>query len=290
MLELLWVLYGAGYLILAVVFLFIAKKLFDLLTPYSVNVQLTEKDNPAVGILLTGFLLGVMAVICGVFMGEDPWNPSIEVFLEELGPVVVYSLLGMVLLFLAGIINDRVVLREFSNQKEIIENRNTAVAVIMAASYFGSGLIIAGGIRGSVDVISAIVSFLLGQILMVLFAIVYQLATRYNDQQEIGLHKNVAAGLAFAGNILAYSLILMRGVAVDPRVLQQWHWDSRMIHFSYYALAGCVLLIFTRFVNDRLFLPNAKISDEIVNDRNVNAGLMEAGLAISMGVALIFCL
>jgi len=52
MTELLWVLYSTGYLIVAIVFLLLAKKMFDLLTPYSLNVQLTAKDNPAVGLLL----------------------------------------------------------------------------------------------------------------------------------------------------------------------------------------------------------------------------------------------
>ncbi|SVD08780.1 uncharacterized protein METZ01_LOCUS361634 [marine metagenome] len=32
------------------------------------------------------------------------------------------------------------------------------------------------------------------------------------------------------------------------------------------------------------------MDDEIVEDRNVNAGLMEAGLAISMAAILIVCL
>ena len=56
MTEIYWVLYSAGYLLFAVIFLLFAKKLFDGLTSYSVNTQLTAKDNPAVGLLLSGFL------------------------------------------------------------------------------------------------------------------------------------------------------------------------------------------------------------------------------------------
>ena len=33
-----------------------------------------------------------------------------------------------------------------------------------------------------------------------------------------------------------------------------------------------------RVINDRLFLPQARLSDEIVKDRNLCAGIMEAGL------------
>lgn len=289
MTELSWVLYSTGYLVFAVVFLLIAKKLFDLVTPFSVDVQLTAKDNTAVGILMTGFLLGVTAVICGVFMGDGPESPSFEAFGEEIVPVALYGGIGMVLLFLAGIINDKVVLRKFSNRKEIIESHNSAVAVIMAATYIGSGLVIAGGICGSADIVSLLVSFAIGQVALVVFAIVYQFATSYDDQKELGENKNVAAGIAFGGNLLAYSLILMRGVSMDAAV-EEWTWPDRLLHIAYYAVAGCVLLVITRIVNDRLFLPKARISKEIVEDRNLNAGFMEAGLALAMGAAMVFCL
>ena len=290
MTELMWVLYSSGYLVFAIVFLLIGKKLFDLVTPYSVNVQLTEKDNPAVGILVVGFLLGITAVICGVFTGEGPEVPSMSAFLEEIGAVVIYGFIGMLLLFIAGIINDKIVLREFSNQKEIIESRNSAVAVIMAATYIGSGLIIAGGIRGSINIVSMLVSFGISQVALTVFAILYQVATKYDDQEEIGKNKNLAAGLAFSGNVIAYSLILMKGVSMRMDMLEEWGWSDRFLNVGYYAIAGFVLLIITRIINDRLFLPNAKISKEIVKDRNLNAGLMEAGIALAMGSAMVFCL
>ena len=290
MTEFIWVIYSSAYLVFAITFLLVGKKLFDLLTPYSVNVQLTEKDNPAVGILVVGFLLGIAAIICGVFFGEGPEVPSIEAFLSEVGPVVIYGLIGMLLLFIAGIINDKIVLREFSNQKEVIEFRNSAVAVIMAATYIGSGLIIAGGIRGSINIISVLISFCIGQAALTIFAILYQTATKYDDQKEIGQNKNLAAGLAFSGNLIAYSLILMKGLSMRMDMLEEWGWSDRLLNVSYYAVAGFLLLIIARVINDRLFLPKAKISKEIVEDRNINAGLMEAGIALAMGSAMVFCL
>ena len=289
MTELLWVPYSAGYLVFAIIFLLVAKKLFDLATPFSVNVQLTEKDNTAVGIIMAGFLLGVTAIICGVFVGESAETPSLAMFLEEIVPVIIYGGIGIVLLFLSGIVNDRIILRQFSNRKEIIESHNSAVAVVMASMYVGSGLVIAGGICGSVDIVSLLVSFAIGQIALVVFAFIYQKSTSYDDQKELGENKNIAAGIAFGGNLLAYSLILMKGVSMDASV-EDWAWSDRLLNIAYYALAGCVLLLLTRIANDRLFLPKAKISKEIVVDRNLNAGFMEATLAVAMGVAMVCCL
>ncbi len=290
MADLMWITYSVGYLAFAVIFLLVGKKFFDLLTPYSVNVQLTHKDNVAVGVLVVGFLLGLACIICGVFAGDGAEEPSLAVFLNELIEVGLYGLLGMVLLFGAGIINDKVVLRQFSNQTEIVESGNVAVAVIMAATYVGSALMIAGGIQGCIGVSSMLISFGVGQIALTLFAGLYQLITRYDDQKELGEKQNVAAALAYGGNLVAYGLILMKGLSMDPSQAEVWTWQDRLIHAGYYAVVGGVLLIITRIINDMLFLPKAKLSQEIVEDRNLNAGLMAAALALSMGAAMVFCL
>lgn len=288
--ELLWVLYSVGYLILAIIILMVAKKLFDLLTPYSVDVQLTEKDNPAIGIVLVGFLMGVTAIICAVFTGETKGDPTFALFISEVGPVVLYGAIGMVCLFVAGIVNDKLILCKFSNRTEIVDNRNAAVGLVIAGTYIGSGLIIAGGIRGSVDIISMLVAFVAGQVTLVLFAFVYQKTTTFDDHQELGENKNVPAGFAFGGNLVGYGLILMNAVRIPTEPSETWGWLDCLVYFLYYAVTGCVLLVVTRIFTDRLFLPKAKIRHEIVVDRNLNAGVLEASLAIAVGSVLVFCL
>lgn len=288
--ELIWALYSAGYLLLAVMLLLTAKKVFDLATPFALDVQLTEKDNPAVGILLTGFLLGVAAIICAAFSGDGALVPSWAAFIDEAGVVVIYALLGMVCLFAAGILNDKIVLRQFCNRREIIENHNTAVATVMATTYVGSGLIIAGGIHGSLTLTSALTAFAVGQLLLLVFAGIYQAITSYDDQVELGANKNLAAGLAVGGNLLAFSLVLMKALSFDVVNVELWTVADRLLHVLYYAAAGCVLLVVTRIINDRLFLPGSGLSKEIAEDRNISAGLVEAGLAVAMGCALVFCL
>lgn len=288
MIYLSWSLYAAAYLAVAIIFLFGAKKLFDLLTPYSLEVQLTEKDNPAVGLVLIGFLIGVTAVICGTFSGESSETVSVAQFISELGPVTLYVIIGMALLFFAGVINDKVVLHSFCCQREIAEKRNLGVATITAVTYIGSGLIVGSGITGSFDLLSAILPFVLGQIGLVLFALLYQKLTAYNDQEEIGEKKNTAAAVAFAGNLLAYSIILMKGVSMDGGGVEMQ--IDRLWHFLYYAIIGCVLLAATRRVTDRIFLPKAQLSKEIVNDRNLSAGFVEAGLALATSAILVVCL
>ncbi len=287
--ELAWFLYSTGYLVVGVLALYLSKKAFDFATPYSVDVQLTEKDNPALGVLMTGFLLGITAVLCSVFAG-DTTGPTLGAFTEEMVEVLIYGALGIVLLFVAGIVNDRLILHRFSNRKEVIEGRNVAVGVIMAFTYTGAGLVIAGAIYGSTDILSAVVMFACGQLTLVIFAWLYQKATRYDEQEQLGDNQNLAVGLAFGGNIMAYSLILMKGAMIDPAEAAEWTWADRLLEFGYFAVAGCVLLVIAHVVTDRVFLPKVRIADEIVKDRNVNAGLIGMALALAVGAVLVFCL
>ena len=62
---------------------------------------------------------------------------------------------------------------------------------------------------------------------------------------------------------------------------------DRLFHFSYYAVSGAVALPVLRLINDKLFLPNASLTDEIVKDKNTNASLIESTLAIAISILLI---
>jgi uncharacterized membrane protein YjfL (UPF0719 family) len=125
---------------------------------------------------------------------------------------------------------------------------------------------------------------------MTLYAIIYQKVTRYDDQEQLGKKKNIAVALAFSGNLLAYSLILMRGMLVPAAQAAEWTLLDRLEHFGYYAISGCVLLLVSRVLCDKLILPKIKLHEELIVDRNINAGLMESAVALSLGLILTFCL
>ena len=91
--DLAWFAYSSGYLVVALVFLFIAKLLFDFATPYCLKDNLTEKDNAAVGIHLAGYMMGLLAIICSVFAGEAV-DPSLAQFKSEMIDVGIH--LGIV--------------------------------------------------------------------------------------------------------------------------------------------------------------------------------------------------
>ena len=136
----------------------------------------------------------------------------------------------------ARIVNDRVILCRFSNEKEIISRQNVAVALAMGAGYAASGIIIGAGIFASRGIVSAVLGFILAQGLLVGFAFVYHRVTKYDDQTELGERRNVAAALGHAGSMVAFSLVVGKGLVA---VGADWGAMARLLNVLYYAVAGC---------------------------------------------------
>ena len=287
--DLAWFAYSGGYLAVSLIFLFIAKLLFDLVTPYCLKKELTEKDNPAFGVHLAGYLAGLLAIICSVFAGEAV-APSLEQFASEMIDVAIYGGLGIALLCISGILNDKFVMGRFKCREEIIDRQNTAVASVSGAAYLGSGLLIAASIYASRDLVSVLIFFVLGQLVLIVFCSLYKAVTKYDDLEELGEKKNLSAGVAFAGNLIAYSVILFKGIGVDPISSVEFTLQDRLLNFGYYAIGGVFLLAVGRIIADKLFLPSVSLHKEIVEDRNLNAGIVEGTLVLSIGLVLFFCL
>ena len=126
---------GLVFVVLGVVVLALARLAQDVVTPYRIGNQLTNRDNVALALSIAGYYLGVIVVFLGALyqpfslivdgglgFTEDYWLTVLEVFL--------YSLGGIVALNLARIVVDKLVLHRFSTEKEIIEDRNAGTGAV----------------------------------------------------------------------------------------------------------------------------------------------------------------
>ncbi|MGB0371106.1 MAG: DUF350 domain-containing protein [Opitutales bacterium] len=278
------------YIVLGVIIMTLAKLVNDWTTPYCVDTQLAKEDNPALAVSFVGYMLSVVAIFIGALSG-----PSLGL-VYDLGLTTLYSVFGIILLNLSRIINDKLILSQFSNVKEIIEDRNIGTGAVQFGSYLAAGLIIAGSIQGNLDpvgdvtsswlntwyggLVTASVFFALGQIVLIFFSKIYDWITPFSVHDEIE-KDNVAAGIAFGGALLANGIVLMQassGTFID--------WSTNLGKFAAEAAALLVLLPFVRFVYDKCVYAKIDLNDEIVKDRNIGAGFLEAGGMI--GFALIF--
>ncbi|MCP4657858.1 MAG: DUF350 domain-containing protein, partial [bacterium] len=185
----------------------------------------------------------------------------------------VYGLLAIVLLNVSAWINDKVILSKFDNRKEIIDDRNAGTGAIEAGNHIANGLIIAGAISGEGGgVVTALAFWALGQVVLILAGLVYNLITSFDLHAEVE-RDNVAVGVAFTGALIAIGNVVRIGVGGDFL-----GWRENLTQFGFYVLAGLVLLPVIRWVADKLLVPGVKLNDELVAQEvpNVGAGAIEA--------------
>jgi len=289
--EVMAIVADAGYVPLALLVLLIAKVSLDWLTPFKVDDQLSAKDNPAFGLSLTGYYLGVIVVFIGATYGEE------TVLLAEEGPMVAFAkdagwaLGGVLLLNLSRLILDKVVLRHFSCRKEIVEDRNLGVGAVEFGVYLASALVIAGAVSGEIvgegghpaaGITTALAFYGLGQVALVILAMIYQLITRYDFHAELEAD-NAAAGVAFGGHLTAMGVLLLAATAGDFV-----SWEENLIKFAYYFVAALVLLVGGHYLVDFVLLPGRTLDQEIKDDRNLNAGYLEGGVLLGLAAVTFF--
>lgn len=270
---------GASIVVLYAVMILLAKWIRQLTTRHAVDRELTVQDNVAMAISTAGYYAGVTIIFCGAYLG-----PSYG-FIGDLTLVGGYTLLGLALLLIARAINDGVVLTGYSARDAIVRDQNHAAGIALGANYIASALIVAGSIQGEGGgVISALVFYVVGQVALTVLAKLYDLITPYQLNREIR-DDNPAAALGFGGNLIALGLVVMAGTKGDFV-----SWTSNLSHFGLVCFGAVGYLAIVRLFFDKLVIAGADLNEEIARDRNVGAGLLEAGMAIGFGALLFFIL
>lgn len=303
------IVYSASALLLSAGLLLLARVAFSRIARFDVDHQLTEADNPAVGTALFGYMAGVAIVLAGLLGTETADLDDPLSIARDLGLLALWGVLAIGLLKLSGWLNDKVLLRGFENKKELVDDHNVGVGITLMGSYIASGLVLAGALSGTVDpevlpedatlgsvlmheLGTALVFFALGQIVLMLFGLIYTRTQPRDVLQAIaedyvvdGKHYggNAAAGLAFGGNLAALGLVLYGGAHADFT-----GWVDNLTTFGMLAGAGLILLPLWRIFVDKIMLGQADLAKEIYDDRNINAALLETISVVGMAMVLVF--
>lgn len=281
-----------SYVTLALLVLLLAKVVLGLLTPFDADDELTAKDNPAFGISLIGYYLGVTIVFLGAIYQEPSLGGADEAFelnhfAYDLGVDALWALGAVVLLNAARFVLDHVILSRFSVHDEIIRDRNVGMGAVEFGTYISSALIVAGAVSGEgagaagATALTTAAFLGLGLACLIAFAFLYQRLAGYDLLAELEAD-NPAAGVAYGGSLIAIGLLIMRGGGGTFE-----SWAENLERFGFYVLMGVLLLVIARRVIDGAFIPNRTIKQEIAEDRNVNAGLLEGGLLIGLAAVIV---
>ncbi|GLB53084.1 hypothetical protein NBRC110019_21240 [Neptunitalea chrysea] len=276
---------GLIYIALAFVFFFLGKLIYQLLhKDIRVKEELVVKDNLAFSFAHVGYFVGLLLAIGSAIAG-----PS-KGLVEDCIEISIYAALALVLLNISVFITDKVVLRRFSVQKEIVEDQNSGTGIIEGAVSIASGLIIFGAISGESESIThgmytTVLFWGAGQLLLILTTRVYNWITPYDIHEHLE-KDNVAVGVGFAGALIAIANLIRFAITGVFETMDE-------VAIAGIEVAGGLLILpVMRFLTDKILLPGASLTDEIVNQEkaNIGAALVEAFGYIGGSVLLTWCI
>jgi uncharacterized membrane protein YjfL (UPF0719 family) len=249
----------------------------------NINIQqeLVEKDNFAFILSYVGFFAALTIAIGGTIVGES------YDFITDIQHIFIYGISATFLLLLAAWISNKVILHKFDLKKEIIVDKNEGSGIIEAAIFIANGLILYGALVGESETLlqgitTFVVYWFIGNIVLIIASKIFISWMSYDIHDAIE-KDNVAAGVSFAGAIIAIGIITMNAI-IDPFV----DWTSTLANISIQTVLGCILLPIMRVFADKILLPGQKLTDEIVNQEkpNIGAGLIEAFAYIASAILI----
>lgn len=272
------------YLIVAIGLLVLGKAFNQRLAGYALDDQLTEKDNKAVAVSFGGYVLALCLVFHGILVspaGLNVYESGWFSWGSDLLNTFVWCGVGMSMLLVSRVVNDKLLLPKFSNKKELVDDRNVGLGAVQAGSYIATALLIRASLSGEVggtfveELMLSLVFFVIGQILLLLFSFVYQWTTSFDIHAELE-SDNPAAGVSLGGNLIGFGILLAFYVQADNSLLGLLLW----------GVIAAFVLAATRKLVDWLILPYSKVDEEISRDRNWGAGVIEAVVAIGVSLVL----
>ncbi len=277
------------FLIQSLFILWIGKKVYDIFTPYKIDKELTTNDNKAVAVSFAGYLTGLGIIIWGVVSSPSSVDNIMfgmeeserALLLTDVAQVFIWSFIGIILLNISRIINDKLILSKFNNTKELIEDKNVGTGAVDFGAFIASAIIIKSVVSGETvlcmgwEMVGAIVFFTAGQILFIIFAIVYQKVTSYDFHAEIE-RDNAAAGISFGLALVAVGMLIANPILKS---------DS-LVRLGVWFVLGTVLLIISKKIVDKLIFPDHKVDDEISKDQNWGVALVDGLISITVVLLL----
>ena len=276
---------------LGIIILVLAKLARDLVTPYRIDEEVTQKNNLAVALRLSGYFIGVILVFLGALYqpltlaGPEGLGFDRD-YAEEVLRVFLYSIAGIAALNLVRILMNRLILYRFNIEREVVEGQNVGTGAAEFGMYVATGLLIAGALSGegtggeTEAALNSLAFFGMGLGLLVVFALFYQFTTPFDIHSEIE-GNNTAVGVALGGNLLAIGLVTLKAVFGDFA-----GWGESIAAFLTFGVIGFALLYVMRLLVDLLLLPTVRISQALSVGRNVGVAFIESAVVISSAMIL----
>lgn len=179
--------------------------------------EMLARDNAALGIRFALYTVAVVFALLGIFNRAQGDSGIAEFSL--------HALLAALLIHLSRYLNDWLILYDFDNNREVVEEKNSAVAIVEGATYLASAFVIGGAFDDwEIGLWLAIVWFLIGQLLLILLGLLYRVVARGTAKALDG--GNIAVGISLGGFLLSGGIVCG---AVISGPSQGWRHDLSIV-------------------------------------------------------------
>jgi len=233
--------------------------------------EILLRNNSALGIRYAFYVIAVVFALLGIFDRAQGDSGVIEFAL--------HALLAALLIHLSRYLNDWLILYDFNNNREVIQEQNVAVSIVEGATYLASAYVISGAFYDwESGLWIAVIWFSIGQLLLIVLALLYRAVTR--GVAEALDNQNTAIGISLGGFLLSGGIVCGAVISGPSR-----GWQHDFVVVITYILIWLALMVIAHFLSELLVFRSSRLSDEIMQQRNIAAALFKGVmfLAVTLG-------
>ncbi len=247
--------------------------------------ELATRDNYAFGIAMAAGIVALALMLTGAVSGEVG-----DTYLSEIVSVLSYGVLGVILIKVGRLIQDKFVLTGIRIQEQI-KSGNLAAALVDAGNTLATGLVLravmlwveSDTLNGLLVVLAA---FVITQLLMALVSkyrvVVY--ARRHDGEslQSVLEAGKVALAIRFLGHIIGVALAITAASGVVA--YQTENLLMALLVWALVALVFSILVSLIASIARNVVLYGIDVVEEVDNQNNVGVAAIEASISISIGL------
>jgi uncharacterized membrane protein YjfL (UPF0719 family) len=249
--------------------------------------ELLKKDNTAFGISLAGVTFSVALILSGTIYGRPEDAPIYSAM-----TIALHGALGIVFLFITRLIFDYITFPKVQIRDEIVKG-NIAVAIADTANVIAAALLIRAVLMwvsaNSIEGLSVLwIGYLISQALLtgstILRSRLFGAVNKGECIQQQLKEGNTALALRFAGHKIstAFAITIASNIIVSEvydiiPVLTAWFLVS---------IVAIAVLKLISMCAEWVILYKIDRNKEVIEQRNIALGALEAAIAISIGMVL----
>ncbi|GAB2689071.1 DUF350 domain-containing protein [Aliiglaciecola aliphaticivorans] len=271
---------------IAICLLYALRLMSGKMASVSTTEELGSQDNIAFGISVAGRMLALCLVLSAAAASSDTNG-----FEEAAMSMLLYGLVGILLIKVGRILNDKIILNRI-NKEAMIKDRNTSVAIVDAASSVSTALIVSNVmlwvIGTDLNALFAVISgFIVTQAILLLRTRIYErrflALSQSNTFQQTIAKGQLAVAVQHSGNLLATAIVVSASSSLLIYTPQGY--VSNLTGWLIVGMGLTLMLLVLVIVAKKIILAGLNLAQEVEQQHNVGVASIE--MVLSVGLALI---